>query len=176
MATPEKEATVEELTQILSTAQGIYLTDFMGLDVESLTDLRARLREKSISYRVVKNTLARMAAERAGFPDLKASLEGPTGLAYTPEEGTIPARVLADFARGQEHFELKGALVDGHLFSAADVMELAALPPKDELLAKTLGTLQAPLSGLVGCLSALMRSLVGTLQALAEQREQTEDK
>lgn len=173
MATPAKEATVEELTRIFSTAHGIYLTDFLGLNVESLADLRGRLREKSASYRVVKNTLARMAVERAGFSELKEALQGPTGLAYTLEDGTLPAQVLTDFAKRQDRFKLKGALVDGHLFSPSDVVELAALPPRSELLAKTIGTMQAPLSGLVGCLSGLLSSLVGTLQALAEQRQQT---
>jgi len=175
MATPEKEAVVEELTHIFSSAQGIYLTDFTGLNVESVTHLRTQLREMSVSYRVVKNTLARLAIERAGFPDLKDSFRGPMALAYTLEDGTVPARILADFAKKQEHFKLRGALVDGHLFSASDVMELAALPPKKELMGKAIGTIQAPLSGLVGCLSGLLRSLVGTLQVLVEQRQQADE-
>lgn len=173
MATPEKEAIVEELTHIFSTARGVYLTDFTGFNVESLTHLRTQLRAASVSYRVVKNTFARLAIDRAGFPDLKDFFQGPAGLAYTLEDGTAPARVLAEFAKKQP-FTLKGALVDGHLFSPSDIMELAALPPKKELLAKTVGTIQAPLSGLVSCLSGLLRSLVGTLQALAEQRQQTD--
>lgn len=174
MATPEKEATVEELARVFSTAQGIYLTDFTGLNVASVTHLRTQLREASVSYRVVKNTLARLAAERAGFPNLKSAFQGPTGLAYTLEDGVVPARMLVGFGKQQERLKLKGALIDGHLFSPSDVIELAALPPKNELLAKAIGTIQAPLTGLVSCLSGLLRSLGATLQALVEQRQQTD--
>lgn len=174
MLKTEKEQTVNQLAGIISGAKGIYLTDFTGLGVRSITELRRKLRESSASYRVVKNTLARLAVERARLTDvgqagvnrLKDFLDGPTGIAYTESDPVVPAKVLIDFAKKDQRPKIKSALVDGRVFTPEQVASLAALPSKKELLSQLLGGVRAPLSLLVGCLQELPRRLIDTLKAI----------
>ena len=172
MVRSEKEAVVESLADVFSKANGIYLTDFRGMDVASVTELRRQLRAASVSYRVVKNTLARLALDRSGKEMLKELFEGPTGIVVTFEDEMAPAKLLVDFAKETERPKIKGAFIAGRLFTPDEVTALAALPPKDELLARMVGGIQAPLTGLVGCLSGMLRNLAGVLQAVAERKEE----
>lgn len=173
MARPEKEAAVQELAGIFSTSQALYLTDFTGLDVEQFTRLRRQLRDESVSFRVVKNTLARLAIDQAGLAELRPFLEGPTGIAYTQGEIAVPAKVLMAFAgKAQERPRIKSGFAEGRLLSAEEVKRLAGLPSRETLLSQVLSAVQAPLSRLAGALQGLPRNLAATLAALAEQREQ----
>ena len=172
MLRSDKEAVVESLADVFSKANGIYLTDFTGMDVASVTELRRQLRAASVSYRVVKNTLARLSLDRSGKEMLKEFFQGPTGVAVTVEDEFVPAKVLVDFAREAERPKLKGAFIEGRLFTPEEVTVLAALPAKSELLTGVVRGVQAPISGLVGCLSGMFRNLAGVLQAVAERREE----
>jgi len=173
MARPEKEAIVQELASILSGSQAFFLTDFRGLDVEGFTKLRSLLRDKSTSYRVVKNTLARFAVDQVGLPQLKEFLDGPTGIAYTEGDIVAPAKVLIDFAKQtEERPRIKSGFAEGRVLSFEEVKALAGLPSRDSLLAQALSAIQAPFGGLVGALQALPRSLACVLAALADQKKE----
>ena len=117
MPTAEKEAVVTELTDILKRAKGVYLTDFTGLDVPSLTLLRKQLREESVSYLVIKNRLAKLAVKRAGVDGLDDALQGPTGLVCATEDPVVPARLLFKFAeRADGKPAIKAGYIDGEVY------------------------------------------------------------
>ncbi|HID10588.1 MAG TPA: 50S ribosomal protein L10 [Candidatus Latescibacteria bacterium] len=170
MPKPEKAAAVEELRELFANARGIYLTDFRGLDVATMTELRRRLKASGGGYRVVRNTLARLAAERAGLSELARAFEGPSGVAFTlSEDGVAPARVLVDFVREFPEMDIKTAFVEGRSFPPERVPDLAALPPRNELVAKAMGGIQAPLTGLMWALSGLLCKLVLVLDVVARR-------
>ena len=170
MPKPEKVATVEALRELFASARGIYLTDFRGLDVAAMTELRRRLKASGSGYRVVRNTLARLAAEQAGLPKLAEAFQGPTGVAFTlSEDGVAPARVLRDFVKDFPELTIKTAFVEGRDFPPERVSDLAALPPREELVAKALGGIRAPLAGLIWTLSGVLYRLVVVLDAIARK-------
>ncbi|PZN10431.1 MAG: 50S ribosomal protein L10 [Bacillota bacterium] len=167
----EKVALVEQLTEKLQRAQAVVLTDFRGLDVAATNELRARLRKEGVEYRVVKNTLIRRAAAQAGIEGLDSLLEGPTALAFGYDDPVVPARELARFAKDFNQLQIKGGILQGRVIDTKEIQRLAELPSRDELLAKVVGGVQAPLYGLVGVLTATLRSFVYAVDALRRQRE-----
>jgi large subunit ribosomal protein L10 len=171
MARPEKEKKVQELTEKFRSAKAVYLTDFTGLDVIKATELRKKLREASVEYRVVKNTLAQLAAKNAGCDLLLDYLTGPTGLAFGIKDPIIPAKILTEFSKDNEKLKVKVGLMEGRVYDPRAVKQLAALPGREELLAQVLSGLQSPISGFVGALGGLLQKLVGTLDAIAKQNE-----
>lgn len=171
MARPEKELKVKELTEKFKAAKAVYLTDFTGLDVIKATELRKRLREASVEYRVVKNTLAKMAAKNAGYDMLLDYLTGPTGLAFGIKDPIVPAKILTDFSKDNEKLKVKVGLFEGKVFDTKEIKHLALLPSREVLLSQVLAGLQAPISGFVGALGGILQKLVGTLDAVAKQKE-----
>ncbi|ADU52382.1 LSU ribosomal protein L10P [Thermaerobacter marianensis DSM 12885] len=167
----EKEALVEDLVGKLQRAQGVILTDFRGLNVAATSELRRRLRAQGVEYRVIKNTLIRRAAQQAGIEGLDALLEGPTALAFGYDDPVAPAKELSRFAKEFAQLQIKGGLLQGRVIGVKEVQALADLPSREELLAKVMGGMQAPLSGLVGVLAATLRSFVYAVDALRRQRE-----
>jgi len=172
MLRAEKEKTVQELVEKFQNAQGVYLADYMGLDVASITDLRRKLRNANVEFFVVKNTLAKLAAEQAGIPELKDSFEGPTSLAFGYDDPIEPARVLVDFARKHKRPQIRSGMLEGQFLSAEQVAEVAALPSRDELLAKVAMLVQSPLTGFVYQCHGLLQKLVATLDAYRMKREE----
>lgn len=166
----EKGAVVTGLKERLARASTIYVTDFTGLKVKNVTELRRRFRGLGVEYVVVKNTLVRRALTDASVGGLEGVLDGPTGLVLAGADPVAPAKVLADFQKEFERPSVKAGLVDGRLVTAADVKRLASLPSKDQLLSQLAGAFQAPLAGLVGVMSGLLYQMVGALEALREQR------
>lgn len=166
----EKGAVVTGLKERLARAATIYVTDFTGLKVKNVTELRRRFRGLGVEYVVVKNTLVRRALTDASVGGLDGVLDGPTGLVLAGADPVAPAKVLADFQKEFERPSVKAGLVDGRLVTAADVKRLASLPSKDQLLSQLAGAFQAPLAGLVGVMSGLLYQMVGALEALREQR------
>ena len=148
----------------------MYLADFTGVDVASVTQLRRSLREASVDYQVVKNRLAKLAAAEIGYGVLEDFLTGPTAMAFAQDDPVVPARIMQKFIDGGGKLVIKAGLMDGTLYHAADVERLASLPSRDELIAKTIGAIQSPLQGFAVVLSGLLRNLVGTLAALEEQK------
>ena len=173
MPTAEKEAVVAELTDVLKRANGVYLTDFTGLDVPAFTLLRKQLREESISCRVIKNRLGKLAAQRAGIEGLDEVLRGPTGLICADEDPVAPARVLSKFAEeGDGKPAIKAGYVDGDVFVDGQIERLAQIPPRDVLLGQMVSAMQSPISGLAFTLNGILQKLVGTLQAVAEKKQE----
>lgn len=166
----EKGAVVTGLKERLARASTIYVTDFTGLKVKNVTELRRRFRGLGVEYVVVKNSLAQRALQDASVGGLDGVLDGPTGLVLAGADPVAPAKVLADFQKEFERPSVKAGLVDGRLVTAADVKRLASLPSKDQLLSQLAGAFQAPLAGLVGVMSGLLYQMVGALEALREQR------
>jgi len=148
----EKQAAIDALTAKLADARAIYVTDYQGLTVGKVTDLRRRLRKAGVEYVVVKNTLALRALQAASVPGLEAHVTGPTAFALSQGDAAIAAKVLTDFAKEFEKPSLKAAIVDGRALG-----ELA-------------GALQAPLAGFVGALTGLLSTFVGAVEALRAQR------
>jgi large subunit ribosomal protein L10 len=166
----QKQETVTALATRLRRSSTVYVTDFTGLDVAKITQLRRRLRQAGTDFVVVKNTLARRALGDAQVQGLEAYLAGPTGLVLAGADPTPAAKVLADFAREFEKPAIKVGLVNGKAVAPDLVKRLASLPTKRELLAQLGGALQAPMAGFVGVLNGLLMNMVGALEALRAQR------
>jgi len=162
----QKQAVVTALADRLRRSTTVYVTDFTGLDVARLTQLRRRLRAAGVDYVVVKNTLALRALSDARVAGLEPHLAGPTGLVLGGADPVAAAKVLGDFAKEFEKPAIKVGLVDGKAVTPDQVKRLATLPSRTELLAQLGGTLQAPMAGFVGALNGLLMNLVGALEAL----------
>jgi large subunit ribosomal protein L10 len=168
----EKVREVEELTELLSQSTLVVLTDYRGLKVTDIRSLRGKLREQGIIYRVAKNTMLELAADRAGKPALKSALTGPTAVAFGNDELSTLARTLGDFERNSRIMKVKAGLLGDRLLPAADVLSLATMPSRNELLGQVVAGMQAPMAGLVGVLSGVIGGLVGTLEARRQQLEE----
>lgn len=166
-----KEAVVAEFAGKLAEVKAAFLADYRGLNVEQVTDLRVKLRAVGVEYRVVKNTLLRLAARETPAACLDEFLTGPTAIAFAGDDPVAPAKALVQFAKDNKVFELKAGVLDGKLLSVEDITALSDLPSREQLLAKILGSLNAPASNFVGVLAAVPRSLVQVLAAVKDQKE-----
>lgn len=152
----QKKEAVAGLIEKLKTAQAGVLVDYRGLTVSEDTELRAKLREAGVEYKVVKNTLTRFAAKEVGFDELDEVLNGPTSLALGFDDPVAPAKIISDFAKQNENLEIKAGFLDGKVISLDEVKQLANTPSRDTLIAKIMGSLNAPVSNLVRTLQALV--------------------
>lgn len=150
-----KEAKVLEIKEKMEKAQGIIFAKYQGLTVEEDTELRKKLRESGVEYKVYKNTLTTLAAKELGLDAIETVLEGPVSVAFGYEDPTAPARILNDFAKEHKKLELKGGIVQGEIFDTAKVQQLATIPSREVLLAKLLGSFKAPVSNLAYLLNAI---------------------
>jgi len=165
-----KEQIVSELSEKLVAAKATFLADYRGLNVEQVDKLRGELRGAGVEYRVVKNTLLRLAAKGTGSECLSDHLAGPTAIAIAGTDPVAPAKILSEFAKANKNFELKVGALNGDLLNLAQIEALAELPSREVLLAKVLGSLNAPASNFVGVLAAIPRSLVTVLAAIQEKK------
>ncbi|PWI58607.1 50S ribosomal protein L10 [Sulfoacidibacillus thermotolerans] len=156
----EKAALVAEVADKLAQSKTTIVTDYRGLTVGEVTELRKRLREAGIEFRVLKNTLVRRATAQSGTEALDVFLKGPTAIAFSTEDLVAPAKLLNDFAAKNKALEIKGGLVEGKLIDADGVKDLASLPSREGLLSMLLSVLQAP-----------MRNLAYATKQIAEQKE-----
>jgi large subunit ribosomal protein L10 len=170
MSKTERQATVESLTELLKGSPNVFVTDFSGLNVLRMTELRRRLRGAGVEYVVVKNTLAQRAFAANGEHALDEHLAGPTGLVLSGTDAMAGAKVLTDFAKEFEKPAIKIGLVDGRPVTAAQVKRLADLPPREVLLAQLAGYIQAPMAQFAGVMNGLLYQMVGALEALRAQR------
>ncbi|MBS7298540.1 MAG: 50S ribosomal protein L10 [Eubacteriales bacterium] len=150
-----KKAQVAELVESLKTATTGVLVDYRGLSVEEDTKLRNDLRAAGVKYFVVKNTLLRLAANQVGLEDLDSILHGPTALAIS-DDPVAPAKVIADFAKDNEKMEIKSGFMDGKVMTLDEIKALAKTPSKETLIAKMMGSLNSPISGLARLLSTIV--------------------
>ena len=167
----EKERLVGELTDKLREADTLIVADYRGLTMPQIDELRGKLIEHGARFTVVKNTLTRRAAEAAGADALLTLLEGPSAIAFIESDGDMVAvaKALADSAKATKVLEIRGGLMQGKTISAADVEELAKLPPFDVLRGQILGAIVAPLQNLLGLVNAPLQNLVGLIDARIEQ-------
>ena len=165
----QKQALVAELAEQIRSADTIFAVDYRGISVGDAADLRARLRDADTRFRIVKNSLTERASDAAGTDSLKSMLEGPTALAFVAGDAALAAKALNDAARVSGTLEFKGGLMDGATLSADEIKSLARLPARDVLHGQLVGTIAAPLSGLVRTLNALISGLAIQLQQVAEQ-------
>lgn len=170
MPTAKKEAAIAELKERIAGSSNFFFTDYAGLTVEEITKLRGELRKDGSSYAVVKNTLFSIAAGKELADILEAHLKGPTGIVFAKEDPVAPAKALNTFAKETSKLKIKAGYVDGKLIDQKQVGQLAALPSKMELQAKLVGTLVAPLRGLLHALSDNPSKLVRVLNAYAEKK------
>ena len=166
-----KEAAVSEIQEKMQQAQSVVFVDYRGLTVEEVTNLRCKMRDAGVEYKVIKNTMIQRAADKEGIEGLNSILEGPTAVAFGMKDPVSPAKILVDFAKDTKKTEIKGGVLDGKTIDVDGVKYLASLPSKEELLAKMMGSLNAPVTGLVMALSGVMRNLVCALNAIKEQKE-----
>lgn len=171
MARPDKEAAVKELEEEFSKAKSMVMTDYIGLDVAEMTELRDKLRDAGVDYKVVKNTLAKIAANNSDLSEINDFFRGPTAIAFGIEDVVSPAKILDEFAEDHEVLEIKGGYLNGQVISKEKVESLAKIPSREELLAKAFSSMKAPISGLVNVLSGNMRNLVSVLSQIKDQKE-----
>lgn len=161
----EKQQAVAELAEKLKTAASGVLVNYAGITVEDDTKLRAALRNAGVEYKVMKNTLTGRACEMVGFGDMKQYLEGMTALAISADDPIAPAKILKEYAEKVESFEIKAGFIDGGVIDVNAVNELASIPAKEVLIAKMLGSLQSPISGLAIALQAVVDKSGEAVQA-----------
>jgi large subunit ribosomal protein L10 len=170
MQRKEKEALVEEVSGLLAAADVMYVSDYRGLTVAEITELRSKLRPVGASVRVLKNTLTRRAAEATGHQELLLLLNGPTAITICGDDPVAPAKALADFARTHEKLVVRGGVMQGKVLDAAGIKTLATLPAREALLAQVVGVMAAPLAGLVTVLNGTLSGLARALQQVADQK------
>ena len=165
----EKEQLVSELTDKLKGASAVYYTDFTGLNVKRMTELRRRLRKAGVEYVVIKNTLALRAVNESGL--VADRLKGPTGLVITSDPVTA-AKLVTDFAKENDQKPaVKGGMFEGRALDVAQVKQLASMPSREQMLADLGAGFQAPMAAFVGALNGLLYMFAGGLEALRQQRE-----
>jgi large subunit ribosomal protein L10 len=165
----QKGAVIDEIAEQLQGAEAIFAVDYRGITVSQVAELRATLRASDARFRVVKNSLSERAADKAGLDSLKPMLVGPTALTVVNGDAAMAAKALSDAARTLQLLDFKGGMLNGSVLSADDVRSIARLPSREVLTGQLVGTIAAPLSGLVRTLNALIAGLAIQLQGIADQ-------
>jgi large subunit ribosomal protein L10 len=166
----EKGAVVDNMADRLGRAQALVLTDFTGLKVEQMTELRQQLRDKGFEYVVVKNTLLKLASDGKPAAVLADKLSGPNGLGLSYDDPVGLAKALVDFAKANPKLQIKAGVLSGKLISGEQVGDLAKMPSREQLLSMLLGALQGVPRNLVSVLAAVPRSLMNVLKAIEEKK------
>lgn len=174
MKKKEKEQLVQNLHEELGSSQAVFVTDYLGLDVEKITRLRREIKGAGGSYRVVKNTLLRRASVDTPANAIEQFFVGPTAIAVAKRDAVAVAKALVNFAKDNELLEIQAGVLGQKTLKVSDVQELAKMPPKEVLLARMLGTLNAPVSNFVGVLAAVVAQLVYVLKAIENKKKQGE--
>lgn len=170
MARPEKVTEVTAIAERIRAAQSMVLADFTGLTVEQMTRFRRTCREKAVECRVVKNRLARIAAEQSDLAVMKGHLKGPTAILFGPESQVEPAKIAVEFAKDNEAMKIKGGFVDGVYLNPQQVLTLSKTPSRDELIAKMMGSINSPVSGLAAAMNGVIAALTRAIDAVAKQK------
>ncbi len=167
-----KRQAVEELSAVFKNNSGVLLLDFTGVNVAQETELRRRISDAGCGYRVIKNTLAKIAARDGGAGQLDEYFRGPTAVAFTEDNPVVLAKALTEFVKAHPTTSLKCGLLDDSVLSVQEVQDLADLPSREELLAKLVYLLQAPLMQLASALQTPLRNLASQLSQLEEKKAQ----
>ncbi|MGO8685413.1 MAG: 50S ribosomal protein L10 [Thermoleophilia bacterium] len=167
----DKEPVLDEMTQRLADSDTVFVADYRGLTVAELSELRAKLREHGATLHVLKNTLATIAAERSGRRAMVELFSGPTAVTFTGDDLVGAAKALTDFARTHKAFEVRGGFMQNQIIDVASVKALATLPSREMLIAQVVGTMAAPMTGLVTVLQGTVSGFVRVLSQVVEQKE-----
>ncbi len=150
-----KKPVVDEISEVVKDAQGVVLVDYRGLTVEQDTNLRRQLREAGVTYKVYKNTMMNFAFKGTDFEQLAPHLEGPSAIAVSKEDATAPARIIVKFAKDAPQLELKAGVIEGVLYDAKGISEVAKIPGREELISRLLGSLQSPIANFARVLNQI---------------------
>lgn len=172
MPKPEKEQLVKELSEKMRNNTGVIVTHYQGMTVAELSELRAKLRTHKCEYTIVKNTLGTIALKNAGLESFAQYFEGPTAVAIENGDPVSSAKVILEFAKEHTKLQVKAGLLGDKVLSAGDIKALAALPSREVLLAKLLGSMQAPIAGFANVLQGTIRNFVYVLSAIEKQQAQ----
>jgi large subunit ribosomal protein L10 len=174
MPNPKKVKFVEELNDKFSRAKAIYFTDYKGMDVETVNNLRSEFFKNEIDYKVAKKTLTRRAAKQAGYDNIDELIDGQMAIAFTYDDPVIPAKLITKFIEDNEMESLKitGCIFEEEYFGKDKVDQIKDLPTREELLSKFVATLNAPMAKLVRTLNASMVNFVNILKSLKDKKEE----
>jgi large subunit ribosomal protein L10 len=172
MLRSDKEKVVGELKEKLSKSQSLFLTDFTGLKVEEINQLRRDFKENKVELKVTKNTLLRLAAKEAGVEGTWDYLNGPTGVVFGYDDPVIAAKLLYNSIKKIEKPKIKVFLIEGQLHSSEEIKKLASIPPREILLAQIISGLDAPLTSLIGTLEGVIREFLGTLDGIVKAKSE----
>ncbi len=167
----QKKQFVHELKQRLDRCCVAILTDYKGLDVQTMTELRAKFSEANIEYQVVKNTMLRLASEGTGVEAIKDSFKGPSAIALSYDDPVAPAKILTEFAKTNDKLEIKIGVMDGKVLDFSAIKALSDLPSREQLLATLLSAMNGVPRALVTALGDVPRRMVNVLQAIKDQKE-----
>jgi large subunit ribosomal protein L10 len=171
MKRSEKEAIITEVAEKAARAVAMYFADFSRMTVAEETELRREFRKSGVEYNVVKNTLVRKALEQlAGYDRIFDKLVGPTGIAFSYEDPSAPAKIIKKFSEKTGKFQLKAAVIEKQVYDATKLDQLASMPTRKDMIAAILGSLQAPASGIVGAINAVARDLVYVIDAIEKKK------
>lgn len=170
MARPEKIAEVEAIAERMRNAQSMIFADYTGITVAQMTRFRETCRAQAVDCRVVKNRLARIAADNCEYGVMKAHLKGPTAIVFGLESQVDAAKIVAAFVKDNEKMTIKGGMLDGIFLTADEVVALSQTPSKDELIAKMMGSINSPASGLVMTINGVAAKLTRAVDAVAKQK------
>lgn len=170
----EKENVISDLSRQIEGFKAVVLTNYRGLNVEQISQLRRRLKEEEISYHVVKNTLIRLASRGTDLEKLNDYFEGPTAMAISYGDPTLLAKILSEFIKTQPSLEIKVGLIQGKVTPPEEVKALASMPPRDVLLAQILGGIQMPGGQLGGVILSALQQVLGVIQARVDQLTEAE--
>ena len=173
MQRSEKESVIQEVTEVFEKAKGVFVADFAGLTVEKISALRKKCRAAKVEFMVVKNTLAKRAADKAGKSGINPFFKGPSAIAYSFDDPTAPARIIKEFFKENQKPTVRGSLFDGLFLGADKIDQIASLPSRNELIARMLGGFNAPIQGLVGSLNGILTKFVRTLDAVRDSKDKT---
>ena len=165
----QKAAVIDEIAAQIKESEAVFAVDYRGISVPRAAELRARLRDADATFRIVKNSLTERAADKVGAADLKSLLEGPTAFAFVRGDAALAAKALSDFGRGTDILAFKGGLLNGEGLSPDQIVAIARLPAREVLYAQLVGTVAAPLNGLVRGLGGMIAGLARQLQQIADQ-------
>ena len=166
----EKSEIISEIKELLESSTAVYLTDYHGINVEDISSIRNQFRDEGVRYKVYKNTLVKRALDEVGKYDKIADhLVGMTGFAFTSTNPLAPAKIINKYFSDKEKLSLKACYVEGEYFEGSQLKTLATLPTKNELIASIMGSLDSPVSGIVGAINAVMRDLVSVVEQISQR-------
>jgi large subunit ribosomal protein L10 len=173
MKKESKNQIIDELTEKFKSASSLYLTDYTGMNVQKMESLRMKFRASNSEFKIVKNTLAKLALNKAGMDgSLTPFLEGPTAIAFGFDDAIAPAKTLAEFLKDKENdcLKVKVCLIEKQVFDGARLVDISKMPTKKDQLAQLVGLLNSPLQNLVMLLNSPMQNLVGILESLKQKK------